>query len=246
MTFTDLLQRCCDTPADHLADTTIDQFGAYEFGYQCRVDLTPQSFDYDEFVATVMADYHLAAPIPQNSHIRNFLTAAEGPHGGLLKYLDYNRRLAKPYDGPPPTRAKIDLIDFLQSEAFRKRPAMYLGNDRSAAHAWSMLSGAAWAERDHPELGSRTLDFMRDFQAWMEERYPFSRGIPWHRSIHLIVLHSADRSLASFHELLDLFLSGAPADSPSATALLILQNIGDCENQSAAELEEIVKKIAPI
>lgn len=246
MTFTDLLQRCCDSPADHLADTTIDQFGAYEFGYQCRVDLTPQSFDYDEFVATVMADYQLAAPIPYNVHIRSFLTAAEGRHGGMLKYLDYYRRLAKPYVGPPPNGARIDIIDFLCGEHFRKRPAMYLGNDPSAAHTWSMLSGAAWAERDHPELGSRTLGFMRDFQAWMEERYPFSRGIPWHRSIFLIVLQSADRSLGSFHELLDLFLSGAEPDSPSSTAQIILQNIGECTNQSPAELEEMVKKIAPI
>jgi hypothetical protein len=79
---------------------------------------------------------------------------------------------------------------------------------------------------------------MAKFQAWVEARFPFSRGIPWHRTFLCLCLGSSARSLQTGFEHFDLFLRGEAPDCPSPTAATIMETTG----VSA----ETAKEVAPI
>lgn len=249
MTRLEILRRCCEAPELHLARTSINQFMAYELGYEigCGQHLTDYP-DRDLIDQAIIEDYQLPGRWPMNLSFRCFLTAAEGEAGGLQKYLEYLQRFTQTpkEEAHSPAWHSISVFEFLRrAEGVRKRPAMYFGNDVSSEHMWSMMSGVCWAERDAGAPGE-ACDFMERFQAWTEERFRYCRGIPWHRSLYFLSLFSCDWSLRTFFDCFDLFIAGEPPDCLSTIARTIVENIGECSNMTREELEQTTKDIAPI
>ncbi|MCW1924978.1 hypothetical protein OKA05_20615 [Luteolibacter arcticus] len=247
MTLTDILKRCCESPDLHLAERTIPQFQAYALGYEFHANLEPEDFDYDAFTDAVKGDYGVCDSWPSNVATWSFLEAVEGAERSLSRYLDYRTRLASPTRKAPEVHARVDLFKGLSSmEAIRKRPGMYFGNDAAASHLWSMLSGCSWAEMDTTGKPGKAHAFQALFQSWIEERFPFSNGIPWHRTFHFVSLGSAERSLSTFFDHFDLFQSGERPDCLSKTARTIMKNIAEEFGTDPSDMEDAIKRIAPI
>lgn len=248
MTYLEILKRCCESPEVHLAKPSVLQFEAYEFGYQiCHSDRLEGLPDIKAIQRAIITDYQLPSRWPYNLNFRTFLTAVEGEVGSLRKYHEYRQRFTLPSEPEPKWPMYcLGLFESIRTEGFRKRPGMYFGNDVSSAHMWSMVSGACWAERDSASGPGEACDFMESFQAWIEARFPYCRGIPWHRSLYFLSLSCCDISLRTFFDCFDLFMAGEPPDCLSTIARTIVENIGECSNMSRDELEQTSKGIAPI
>ena len=247
MTTTDILKRCCDSPCDHLAEPSFSQFQAYSFGYELHTALKNEDFDNDAFTAAVKEDYGVQGSWPFNVVTTGFLVAAEGKKGALPKYLEYRERLAKPTDEQRESRAAHDLLEILSSkDSIRKRPGMYLGNDAAASHMWSLISGCRWAEIYETGEPGKACAFQIQFQSWVEERFPFSRGIPWCRTFYFVSLSCSDRSLKTFFDHFDLFRSGERPDCLSQTARIMMNSIAEKCGCAPSGMEDTIKQIAPI
>jgi hypothetical protein len=247
MTETDILRRCCEHPTAHLAEPTISQFMAYSLGYEWHKGLEAENLDRVAFREAVKTDYHVEGDWPINVATTGYLEAVEGPSGALSKYLHYRDRLASPNSMQQPARSSGDLFEFLDSkDGFRKLPAMYFGNDTAAAHIWSMLSGYRWAETDSASSPAHASVFLARFQDWVEHRFPFSRGIPWHRTFYFVSVSSSALSLHTFFDHFDLFRAGEPPDCLSQTARTIISTIVDGSGCDPSSIEHIARKIAPI
>ena len=104
----------------------------------------------------------------------------------------------------------IDQIRFVG-----QRPGMWFGSSR-VANYWAFANGFRWAEHD---LDRSSLDVarLRAFQSWMDERYPFGRGVSWARTIRCLAIQEPAREHECFFEHLDMFLAGADANAPDPT-----------------------------
>jgi hypothetical protein len=105
----------------------------------------------------------------------------------------------------------------------RARPGMYFGNGR-VENAWSLVNGYLAAEADHG-LASLQAARMRDFQPWVEQRYPFARGQPWFRAFRFVAALRPDEGIAAFSQDFELFVSGAPPDAPDPMTATLIANI---------------------
>lgn len=247
MNQTDILRRCCEHPTEHLAEPTLSQFNAYCYGYEFHTGFDAEKFDLDAFTEAVKTDYDVRGDWPVNVAATGFLVAAERPSEALAKYLHYRNRLAKPIRGQRTPHSCGKPLDFLDSmDGLRKRPKMYLGNDASASHIWSMLSGYRWAETDASSNPAEITSFLVHFQDWVEQRFPFSRGIPWYRTFYFLSISSSENSLRTFFSHFDLFRAGEPPTSLSQTARTMMANIVEHSNCDPSSIEHILKKIAPI
>lgn len=249
MTTTDILTRCYKSPSDHLAATALSQFLAYSLGYELHAALTPEDFNNHTLTSAITRDYAIQEAWPSNLSSTGFLIAAEGEERALSKYLHYRTSLAKPInekDAPPPF-ATDDLFRFLSApDALRKRPRMYLGNEARVSHVWSLISGHCWAEIDTSGKPGKACAFQTGFQRWIEERFPFSKGIPWHRTLYFLSLSSAEISLKTFFDHFDLFQAGESPGCPSITARTIMDSIKKGCGYDPTDIEETIKRIAPI
>jgi|GEM_PF-4818238 len=90
---------------------------------------------------------------------------------------------------------------------------------------WAFCSGFRWAERDIGVVESMAEPLFTFFPRWLAARYPFSRGVPWHRLFHLLALGHAQSAFAQFVEHLELFLSGESPDTEDPAMKTILANI---------------------
>ena len=247
MTLTNILRRCCESPDGHLAERTLAQFHAYSLGYGFRKAVEAEDFDNSAFTAAVKEDYGVHDSWPLSVATTGFLVAAEGAERALAKYLDYRERFAKPTNEPCEFDARFDFLEILSAEdSIRKRPALYFGNDPGASHIWSMISGCRWAEFDESGQPGRAAAFQADFQGWLEERFPFSKGIPWHRTLYFVSLGSSSWSLETFFDCFDLFRSGEPPDSPSQAARTIMESIAERYGCDPSDMADDIKRIAPI
>lgn len=247
MTETDILRRCCESPVDHLAETSLTHFQAYTIGYGFQATLACEDMDEMAFHQAVKEDYAIQGDLPMNVATRGFLEAAEGAERGLSKYLAYRERLAKPLSQNIPSKTESNLLEVLASHhTIRKRPAMFFGNDASCAHIWSLISGCRWAEMDSQSGPGMAGAFEIQFQQWVEARFPFSKGIPWHRTFYFVCLGSSERSLKAFFDFFDLFQAGAQPDCLSKTGRNMMNNIADICGVDPSGLEEDIKRIAPI
>jgi hypothetical protein len=96
-----------------------------------------------------------------------------------------------------------------------QRPGMWFGSS-NVAYFWAFASGFGWAEQDM-DRSSLDVARLRAFQSWMDERYPFGRGVSWARTIRCLAMEVAERSHGFCLEHLDMFLAGADADAPDPT-----------------------------
>lgn len=246
MTTTEILRRCCEAPEAHLAELTFAQFQAYELGYRFG-GLEMEDFDEDVFMRAVKEDYGVQDSWPFNVATTGFLVAVEGDQLALARYLSYRERFAKRTDGKRRHTTRHDLLEMLSDrEGIRKRPAMYFGNDPSASHIWSMMSGFRWAEIDECGEQGQASAFLTQFQSWIEERFPFSKGIPWHRTLFFVSLGSSSRSLGTFFDCFDLFRSGEASDSPSRAARIMMESISEEFECDPSDMTDVIKRIAPI
>ena len=223
------------------------QYQAYTFGYQFHASLEPEELDNDAFTDAVKKDYGVQGAWPLNVATTGFLVAAEGTEGALSKYLAYRERLAIPTDEQPLSHTGNDLFEILSSkDAIRKRPGMYFGNDAAASHIWSLISGCRWAEIDETGEPGKACAFQIQFQSWVEERFPFSKGIPWHRTFYFVSVSSSDWSLKTFFDHFDLFQAGERSDCLSQTARIMMNSIAEQCGCDPSSMEATIKRIAPI
>jgi hypothetical protein len=54
---------------------------------------------------------------------------------------------------------------------------------------------------------------MEHFQKWIEQRYRYFRGVPWHRALLVGSNFSYEESSKIFYECFDRFMAGDPPDS---------------------------------
>lgn len=182
--------------------------------------LQTEYFDERYFAAMVQEDYHLTDQLPSNCCPSGFLKAMHGEEKALYLYLDYQRRLAFPLEEKAPADNVVTFewnpFDAMKpGEGMRKRPGMYFGNEFSAAHLWSFLSGNRWRELDTGKTHGPVGTFMREFQQWFEARHPFGKDIPWHRTMLFLVMECPQQSWDEFFECYDLFSEGKSPDHPS-------------------------------
>ena len=245
MTETDTLRRCCESPGDHLAEPRFSQFEAYKFGYEFHTALGAEEFDNNAFTAAVKEDYGVQDSY--NVATTGFLVAAEGDMQALSKYLEYRERLANPTNERRESHSAHDLFEILSSkDLIRKRPGMYFGNDAAASHIWSLISGCRWAEINETGEPGKACAFQIQFQSWVEERFPFSKGIPWYRTFYFVSVSSSDWSLKTFFDHFDLFQAGERPDCLSQTARIMMNSIAEKCGCDPSDMEDTIKRIAPI
>jgi hypothetical protein len=115
------------------------------------------------------------------------------------------------------------LVDILWR--IQERPAIYFGNGFRFLQVWAFCSGFRWAERDASVQDSLSEPLFAGLSEWLEDRYPFSRGIPWHRLFHALALGNASWAFTSFMEHLGLYLAGERPDAQDPTMKKMLSNI---------------------
>ena len=123
----------------------------------------------------------------------------------------------------PSAPSELSLIQVL--EALKARHAMYFGNGFTLLHVWAFCSGFRWAERDSNIIGSLAEPLFTSFPTWLEARYPFSRGVPWHRLFTALALGHPSGAFDSFFEHLQLHLSGLGPGTEDPTMKAIIENI---------------------
>ena len=107
---------------------------------------------------------------------------------------------------------KLGLLGTLS--LIRQRPGMYFGSSR-IEYVWALINGYIDGENDHGVSSADTAK-VKQFQAWVDVRYPFGRGHPWFRVFRLLAIDDT-RGIQRFFEDFDLFLAGDPPDSPDPT-----------------------------
>ena len=146
-----------------------------------------------------------------------------------------------------------ELVSFITNGRFKDRPGMWLGG-ASVDALWALCSGFVWAERDGGLDDSEAQRFLAGFQNWIEERYPFSRGRPWNKTIDFLALHLPERAWKSCFEMIDMFRNGTAPDSLSMTGRQLLQgltkaiveqNADMTPEDVAREWGDVVKGICP-
>jgi hypothetical protein len=94
---------------------------------------------------------------------------------------------------------------------------MYLtGSPDLVACVIALLNGGIEAERVHTGVSS-TAALLDNFQLWLEARYPWALGRPWHRILRFQNLWCPERSLDAFWTHFDLFRNGEPPDALTPT-----------------------------
>ena len=207
-TFVDLLQRCCDEPGKHLDEQSCAHFNAYLLGYTSVAQLQATTCVSNAFEKRVEADFRTGNLTLHRFDHTSFLVAALGEPAALQRKLEYLKELHLPAKHLDEHTGCHDLLKLLETDGpMRKRPEMYLGNAASAPLFWSLLSGAAWAEKDGGLEEGRYGRFFSDFQEWMERGYPFAQDIPWGRTLLLVSLGWAEQSVRAFFTAFDNYLA---------------------------------------
>lgn len=121
--------------------------------------------------------------------------------------------------------------------ALRQRPRMYFGNTPDLMGCLvAFFSGSIEAERLYTGI-SATATVLEHFQIWMNARYPWALGRPWHRILLFQNLWNAERSLAGFWTHFDLFHEGQQPDAMTATAQHLFET-----NPGLADMSEEERK----
>ncbi len=205
-TFVDLLQRCCDDPGRHLGEETSSHFDAYHFGYYVSGPLRAMKSVPPGFAEAVENDFSTGSLSSYSFNHSGFLVAALGEPAALHQRLNYLKRLCTPLETLDEFAHTGDLFRLLGKDgSIRQRPRMFLGNEASSMLLWSLISGSRWAEIDSGTPDGPVSHFSIGFQAWIEKKHPFSRRIPWGRTLFLLSVNSAEHSVGAFFSYYDSY-----------------------------------------
>lgn len=222
-----LLFRIKDDPIAHLGRCEVDYISSYFIGYEVarrawQQTEVPRRLDWEKFRAWQESKVHLC-----NQNLESFcrlLTDSEETAFNLFfalfetalkenenKLVDHKFEIKqiRQYD----TEKKLRLIDFIRDPEFRKRPAMYFGNNGWLGSFWAMCNGFVWAEKDMGLVNSSDATTLRKFQTWLDERYPIGKGRNWGRLLDFLALHSNQGGFDQFYEEFEMFLAGEPPDA---------------------------------
>jgi hypothetical protein len=135
--------------------------------------------------------------------------------------------------GVPRTSEGPCLYDVLK--AVCQRPRMYfIRTPDMMACLIAFLKGGMEAERIHTGT-SATAVLLGEFQVWLEARYPWALGRPWHRILSFQNLWHADGTLAAFWTHFDLFRHGESPDAMTPAAKHLFETDPGVEDMSEAE-----------
>ncbi len=245
MTSTELLDRCIASPGEHLSSPCVGHFQAYELGYASHGSLMNEACDVVSLRRSICDDYGIG-DWPQNIDHASIFTALHGPLEDLRHYARFRHRFCRAAPETPAPQIKSILEPLRPGGELRQRPGMYLGNDASAEHLWSLISGLCWAESDAGCPGPGTA-FMTGFQSWLAARFSFARHVPWGRALVFLSLGSSSRSLTHFWEYFDFYQRVEPPDCESSAACQILGSIEKQFGPPSGQMEqEIRNQIAPL
>lgn len=238
-----LIARVAAAPETHIGRKSVALLSAYLMGYSeacdaLHVPLPHDPLDGDRFYDWIARQMEFTAE--HKSRLNAFACVSPYSYATLIgrddsEAFDHLLRLrsqAIQEIGKVPTPPVARVTEFTPSKtAFefitlvRARPAMYLGNGWSIADVWALLNGYLWCELDHAIGDSETRRVLSGFQSWMEDRYPFGRGLTWDRIIHFLSLAGSDRAFESFELHLEMYRRGVPSNEPDPIQQEMLRNI---------------------
>lgn len=220
---------------EHLSCRSLDALTAYECGYEygclrCGIPV-PRSAHGPELLAWLRSQIDATAEHASRLNAFNWLNiaplarlrAADDAEAYEL-YFELRTQVA----GLPQHPVKrnpivVELFEMLRE--IQGRPGMYFGNDFRFLQVWAFCSGFRWAERDANAGDYQAEPLFTSFPPWLEVRYPFARGLPWHRLFSALGLNSADWAFRLFFEHVELFRAGEPPDTEDPTMRKMWANI---------------------
>ena len=222
ITWDNLLERIKDRPLEHLGGLSprlldayfIDYSEARQFHGHQEIQGTFGLFEFNRwFVSNAYA-----GPQGWASYC---LLLTNTDEEALDLFFEF-RRLAKASDWAveyrfplAPTDHKPSFLALIQSDALRKRPAMYFGNTNWIRAIWAMWSGYVWAEQDIGFKNSIDSDTFRGFQDWLKQRFGFAQDANFGKIFEFISLDIKEKALEDFFDHLELFLEGSPPEAPT-------------------------------
>lgn len=198
-------------PIEHLSCHSLDALTAYEVGYVFACGRwgipTPLRPHGDEVLEWLRSRIEVTDEHAGRLNAFNWLNVA--PFARLVAaddreafdvYLELYDQIPAPLTRHSWGQRQSDesLVDILRR--IQERPAIYFGNGFRFLQVWAFCSGFRWAERDASVQASLSEPLFAGFSKWLEARYPFSRGIPWHRLFHALALGNASSAFTSFME----------------------------------------------
>jgi len=219
ITWDNLLERIRERPLEHLGGLSPRLLGDYFFGYGLALQ-----FHGHEEIDGAFGLYEFGRWFISNAYA--------GPQGwagycllltktdeeALALFFEF-RRLAKASDWieedrplPEGKGERLSFLELVQSDAFRKRPAMYLGNSEWIQAIWAIWNGYIWGEQDIGIKDSIDAATFSNFHAWLGERFGFAQGAQFGKLFEFIALDIREKALEEFFDHLELFLEGSPPD----------------------------------
>lgn len=256
LSYQDLLERAAQEPEAHLAHPDLVHWRIYEFGYNVGLGasglpIVCDDFDQQGFLDRYCERLGLSGNPPHNlSALSLIQLRAVPPSASLRDYVAARALCADCSRVEVPNVCDsiggAGVVNLLK-ERVRKKPGMYFGGPGSVTKIWTFIRGYSWARADTLGGTANQHDPLAGFQQWMEDRHPYSQGIPWHRTLEYLCLWNSARAWESFFENLELFEAGKPPDTLSETAEIMLDAIKANSPETAGdpELEKIVRRIAP-
>lgn len=107
---------------------------------------------------------------------------------------------------------RLSLTSLTLHQTMRTKTAMYFGNEMWLRGMWAMWSGYIWAEEDIGIVDSKDAQNFREFQAWLDERYPFAKAPNWGKMMEFLGMGVNANALEQFYDHFELFLEGSPPE----------------------------------
>ena len=125
---------------------------------------------------------------------------------------------------PAGTDKPISILELIQSDVLRKRPAMFFGNTDWVPGIWAMWNGYIWAEKDIGVSGSSDSDLFVGFQDWLRERFAFAQDANFGKVFQFLALDVQEKALENFFDHLELFIDGGAPDANTKRFQSFLDN----------------------
>ncbi|MCO6509458.1 MAG: hypothetical protein J5I65_01580 [Aridibacter famidurans] len=220
VTWDSLLERIREEPLEHLGGFSPSLLIAYFNGYEHAL-----IFHHD---ANIAGDFGL-------SDFRKWFatTAYSGPQGWARYCLLITKseeqaldlffefwKIAKSGDWtndspkqPSRDQRRRSVLETVNSDVMREKPALYFGNDEWLRGIWAMWNGYIKAEQDIGIEGSLDQEVFVGFQNWLRQRYAFAQEANFGKLFDFLALDVSKKALEAFYDHLELFLEGAPHDA---------------------------------